>query len=352
MTGAAGRARRGVRFRSVATIVSFAFFGGTLAAARAAAADEVRLENGDVIQGTIQGADEKTLRIQHAYGTVVAVPLEKVTSIRTDAATVVRLLDGSQIRGRIVPGPEPGTFAIETESAGRVDRVHRASVAGIGEPPPPVVWSGQVSLGVTITDGNTQSKAIVGSFNGARRSKDDILEAQAFYTYAETFGKVSTRRSFARMQYSYFVWSPLYLYVGGALEYDRLRDLNLRARGGGGVGYAWVDRPDLSLRTDAGVEYVNEDLRRAEDRNFAALRGALTFDWKPLDWLRFREHLEVFPDVEDFRTFVSHSETSLAFALWKGFGISLVAIWDHVQRPAPGRERNDAQYALTLTYAF
>ena len=320
-------------------------------AAAPAWADELKLENGDVLHGKVTGADDKNVTIKHAFGDEVVVPIEKVFSIETDEPAVVRLKDGSQIKGKLKTGPEKRSVSIETADAGRIEKVGLDKVEGIGALPP-AAWAGRIALGITILDGNTQGKSFFASFDGERRSKTDLIEAHAYYGYGETFGELTTRKSYARLQYSYFVLDPLYLYVGAAFEYDRFRNLNLRSRGGGGLGYAWINTPELAFRTEAGIEYVNEDLRGSEDRRFAALRGALTFDWAITDWLRFREFFEIFPSVEKWKQFVTHSETSLSAAIWKGFGVAFVIVWDHVQVPAAGRERNDEQYILTFTYAF
>jgi putative salt-induced outer membrane protein YdiY/small nuclear ribonucleoprotein (snRNP)-like protein len=346
---ASPRAPASLRFGSVSRIVALGL--ASLFAARAATADEVRLENGDVIRGKVTGADEKNVKIEHVYGQEIVLPLAKVVSIETDEPVVLRLVDGTELKGKLEPGPERGTIAVETAGAGRIARVERASVAGIGELSG-AVWTGRIALGVTITDGNTQSKGVFASFDAERRAKQDLIEAHAFFNYTETFGDVTARRGFARGEYSYRIWNPLYFYVGGALENDKQRDLKLRSRGGGGISCAWLDEPDLALRTEGGVDYVNEDRKRGKDGSFVALRAALTFHWKITKWLSFREFDEIFPSTEDFRKFVNRSETSLAFSMWKGFGLAFVVIWDYDSRPPEGRERNDEQYMATLTYAF
>lgn len=315
-------------------------------------ADEVKLENGDVIHGKVTGADEKSLTLKHQFGGDMVVPLEKVFSVTTDEPTTIRLKDGTTLKGKLAPGPSPHTVTVATADAGRIS-APLDKLEGIGDLPPDVIWSGRLALGLTIQDGNTRSKTFFGSFDGERRSKLDLIEAHAYYAYGDTFGKVSTRKSFARLQYDYYVWKPLYVYVGAALEYDRFKDLRLRARGGAGLGYAWIDEKTMSFRTEVGVEYVNNEHFVAPDEDHAALRAAFTFDWQITDWLKFRQFFEIFPNVERFSEFNTHSETSLSAALWKGFGCAVVVIWDYTtDAPSPRFRRNDEQYVFTLTYIF
>ncbi len=315
-------------------------------------ADEVHLENGDVLRGKVTGADDKNLTIKHDFGDEIVIPLEKVLWIDTAEETIVRLKDSSQLKGKIKPGPEPRSMNIETADAGTVSNVKMAAVQGFGAAPPDTIYSGRIALGLTIQDGNTQQKSFFGSLDAERRTKQDLLEGHAFYNYGESFGEETNRKGFARIQYNYYVWHPLYAYVGAALEYDKFKDLRLRSRGGVGMGYAWVDTKTMSFRTEAGIEYVNEDYFDDEDKAFVALRGAFTFDWQITEWAKFREFFEIFPNVEKWSDFVIHSETSITFALWKGFGLAGIIIWDHDQVPPEDAERNDVQYILTLTYTF
>jgi putative salt-induced outer membrane protein YdiY len=309
--------------------------------------------NGDVIHGKITGADEKNVKIKPQFGGELTVPLEKVFSMETDQATPLRLKDGRQLNGKLEKGPAPGTVIIEDPKLSPAPAAKLVDVVGIGDLPPEVLWSGKVALGITIQDGNTRGKTFFGSFDGERRTKADLIEGHAYYTYAEQFGKVTTRKSFARLQYDYKVFHELYVYVGGALEYDKFQDLRLRARGGAGLGYQWIDDKDMELRTEVGAEYVNEEHFVQPDDEFVALRGAFTFGWQITEWLKFREFFEVFPDTERFSHVHSHSETSLTAAIWKGFGIAAVLIWDYNSiAPPPRFRRNDEQYILTLTYAF
>jgi hypothetical protein len=328
-------------------------------AARPASADVLKLKNGDTLHGTALGGDEKEIKFKHVLGNEMKFPWAEIQSVATDAPVEVKLIDGSRIKGKLEPGAKPGGATIATTAAGPI-AVDFTNVAALNEPPEDVTWTGRLAIGATIQDGNTRSKSAFGSFDGERLSKFDRIEAHGHYTYASTKNpltresELSARKGHARIQYSYYFWKPVYIYAGGALEYDYFQNLRLRSRGGGGLGWAIVESKDLLLRVEGGVEYVNEDYRRGiEDRDFVALRGAFHGEWQVRPWLRLGEFFEIFPNTERFRDFFSRSVSSANIAVWDGLGFAAVVIWEHDQVPSDAtRNKNDTQYILTLTYVF
>jgi putative salt-induced outer membrane protein YdiY len=330
----------------------FALFLGVVAAGASARADEIHLENGDVIRGELIGADDKAVHLKHVYGTDIVVPWDRVDSLVSDKPIELRLVDGSRIKGKLRPGPLPKTVSLETEAAGTVTGVDLQRVIALNEPADTSVWTGRIALGVTIQDGNSKSQSFFGAFDGERLSKLDRIEAHINYAYQTTNDELTTKKGFSRVQYSYYLHRPLYIYAGGALEFDKFRDLRLRARGGGGVGYAVIESKALILRVESGAEYVNEDYFDTDDLAFVALRESIQLEWQVTDWMRLSESFEIFPNAKKFSDFVSRSNTGVNISLFAGFGFAAVILWDHDEIPSPGSKRDDTTYALTFTYAF
>ena len=325
--------------------------------AGAAGADEVTLRNGDVLHGTIGRADRGKLAFTHASGLAMELPLDAIRALASDGPLVVRFAGGSRLLGRIGPGPHEGALRVQAAEPGAMllAEIDFTRLDGLGEPiPAPVAaWSGTAAVGATVFDGNTRAQTFFGRFQGQRRSLVDLMEATAGYNYAETRGVPTTRSGASRMQYNHVLLAPSYLYVGAGLEYDRFRALNLRAPGGAGLGVEWLDRPEVSLRTEGGIEYVNEDLRNTPDRRFPAARAACTFECRPAAGVKLREFAELVPNLEKGSDFVFRSETTLDLDLWKGFGLGLALIVDYDEQPPPtARHRADTQYKATFTYTF
>ncbi|MFC1706949.1 YdiY family protein [Planctomycetota bacterium] len=316
-------------------------------------ADEVRLETGDVIHGEVVTADDKTLRMKHVFGSELSLPWDKITAIETEKPVELKLYDGTRLQGRLRHDAVERSLVCESEAAGRIEAIEVDRVVAINEPPEEALWTGRIQFGLTQQTGNTKSESVVGSFEGERRTSSDRIETRASYTFTKTEGELSAKRGYTRIQYSYYVHTPLYIYVGGAMEYDKFKDLRLRSRSGGGLGYALFETRTLVVRVEGGIEYANEDyFDPTGDNDFASARGALNSDWRITSWLRLSESAEIFPDLERSSDYVVRSITSANMSLLRGFGLAVNLVWEHDHRPAPGARRDDLIHILTLTYSF
>lgn len=320
-----------------------------------ARADEVKLENGDVLHGEVLGGDAENLKFKHAFGADMLVPWKNVTSVSTDKPVRLQTMDDTVLMGKLGPGPGPRTATISPDAAkgpsgpSTVSFDRLVSLNDYED----VVWNGRIALGATISDGNTRSKTLFGSVDGERLSKKDRIELHAYYAYGTSEHILSTKKGFARAQYSYYFWRPFYGYAGGAFEFDHLQSLYLRSRGGGGLGWAVIESKDLVARVEAGAEYVNEDWADPiPDDRFLSLRFAGHVEWQPVSFLRLGEDFEILPSTKQLRNFTSRSLSSANFSVWKGFGLAAIIIWQHVELPPAGFLRDDTTYILTLTYVF
>lgn len=317
-----------------------------------AAADELTLTNGDRLRGAITAADAERLTFTHALGTALVFPWAQVRTLGSDGEQIVRLKDGTLLRGTLRPLAEGEGFGLTTTALGDLPLVRLPDLAGFG-PPPTAAWSGALSLGLAVQDGNTRARTGSVLFAAQRKSEWDLIEARAGYHYGDTRGFLTTRNGHVALQYNLDVLAPGYAYARGAAEYDRFQFLNLRTRGGVGLGVAWIDRDWLSFRTEGGVEYVNEDLRGQPDRDFPAARAAVIASWTVVAGVRLREFAELVPNLERGRDFVFRSETALDLALGRGFalGLAVIVLYDEIP-PLAARHRTDTIATLTLTYTL
>lgn len=339
-------------FQTLLTAAWVSLAGAAVLAGAEARADVLRLDNNDLMHGKVLGADDKNVKFKHVHAGEVTIPWASIVYVQTDEPVALKMIDGTVIKSKLGVGDAPKTVKVDIEGSKEPTKLAIDRIVAVNEPPDEAIWTGRIALGATIQDGNTRTKSIFASFDGERKTKRDRIEAHGLYNYGEAEGDLNSRNSYARMQYSYYFWNPLYVYVGAALEYDRFKDLDLRSRGGGGFGYEAFGGPDKILRFEGGVEYVHEDLHTAADREFVALRFALQAEWQVTDWLRLAELWEILPNTERFRDFVSRSTSSANLKLWGGLGFAGVIIWVHDEVPSPGLGRDDTTYILTLTYTF
>jgi putative salt-induced outer membrane protein YdiY len=331
----------------IGVVLGWAFAAG----AASAAADEVKLRNGDLLHGVLNRGNSDGLQFKHRIGQTWKLPWKDVLALSSDGPITLRMKDGTIYKGRVQFAESDRKLTILPAKHGPIRDIDIGDIAALGEPPSP--WSGTLSAGLTYQDGNTREATGIVRFSAQRKGEHDLLEARGAYTYSESIGEVTARNGSARIQYNYKVVKDGYIYVGGNFEYDRFKFLNLRSRFGGGLGYALFDRDWIEWRVEAGIDYTNEDLRNTSDERFTSGRVATTVRWKIASWARFVERVSWNPSFEWIRDFTLRSETTLSLDMAWGFALGLSITVDYDEIPPPSAlHRTDAKYVALLTFTF
>jgi Protein of unknown function, DUF481 len=144
-----------------------------------------------------------------------------------------------------------------------------ATPAPATPPPPDVVWSGTVGLGLISLTGNSQTLTLAFTTNVQRKSKDWIWALKAGGAYASSqapdtgVSTVSALNGAAQLRGDRRISDPFSIYLLAGIETDHLASIESRPYGELGAAYTWFDvkEGDLqktSLRTDLGFRYGRE----------------------------------------------------------------------------------------------
>lgn len=236
-------------------------------------------------------------------------------------------------------------------------------------------WSGTVGAGLILLTGNSSS--ITSNLTASAKRQWDAwsLEAKAGGVYGRSrpttggdpettaLGATSSLRGDRKLGEH---WS---LYLLGGVDTDHVANLEYRAYGEGGTGYAWIDRKEpgdkeLLLRTDLGLRYANDSRwqyygeppvgsgRDLGDLELIAPRLALAFRWQNTKDLVFTEDAEYLPNLKGDERFLMKSVTKLTTRVVGAvmFGVTYRVTYDSA--PAPGAVKADTLLGLTLETAF
>ena len=301
--------------------------------ASVAAADELRLKNGDRYSGTVVQLTGGTLTFETAHG-ALTVPWVEVTALTVDEAIVVRTVDGQE----------------ETRAGGEIDI---ATTAALRRPEPPLTVTGGAAAGFVDTGGNTE-------VNSLRVDGDVVIRARANrYTLAGAVNRaadrgVATARNWTSSgRYDRFLTPRVFVNANTILTSDEFRDIDLRSAAGFGLGYQIFDTPVVKLSLDAGAGYVNEDFEVAPDDSYAALREAGKLDVLVAGdrVVFFHRHDGYFGVTGDDNLFMK-AQNGIRFALVAGFVTAVQLDLDYDRTPSPGRRNTDRTFALTFGYRF
>ena len=322
-------------------------------------ADEVILKNGDRLTGTLKQMLGGSLTIATEAAGDVAVKMDSVQSLATDQPITIHLIDGTVLVQQALRSDD-GLFAIPGGEGIQAQAISAASIAAINPPAkPPVKWTGNVTAGVTKTDGNTKTLDANISAVASRRSEDDRTTVKAAYMFGEqedpdTGEKTTTKDAWwVDAKYDYFVSEKLYTFLSGRHEKDRIADLAYRTIVGAGAGYQWLETDRRNFSTEAGLSWLGEKYDEADERNEeVSVRLGYHFDAKMNPKLMFIHEFTIFPAVSDLSDYYLMTDAELRATLTGSMFASFKVVFNYDATPATGNEKEDITYILGVGMNF
>jgi len=320
-----------------------------LAAACVCRADQVTLDNGDRLTGTVKRIGGGSLVIGTDYAGDVTIDLKRITSLQTDADMTVVLDDDTRLYGRVggngqtleIPEHEPVEMA-------RVSKVEPGRVTG-------KEWkfSGRLALGASESSGNTSTRSL--HWDGELVALQDVNR----YTvggrgdYGSANGTQNQDDTIVYAQYDRILSKKWYAYANASLENNRFADIYLRAVGGVGVGYQWLDTERTKLALEAGPSYVYTDYyTRATEQNAAARLVTKLDYWIWKHAVQFFNYNEFYPALDDYKNSFFRSQLGLRFPLVDKFLATVQWNLDWNGNPPPGKVKLDQTVILSLGYRW
>lgn len=326
--------------------------------AQEATGDTVVLKNGDRLTGTVTGITaDKVFLDADAVG-ALEIDLAQVGSIATTGAVPLATEDGESFEAR-VQGLSDGNLRVGSGAATR-----DVPVGSLVTYMKPVVWSGSINAGGSISTGNTERRTASAAAEAIRRTRDTRLTLRASWDYGEdkkdTTGDglldtwvLSQRRTFGSAKFDYFLTEKLYAYGQASGENDRFADLKLRTTIGGGLGYQLLDEATFALQGEAGVSYVNEDrYPPAPDDEYTAARLAYSLRWDITPDVQFLQDTEAYPSLENGDDIYARVDSRLRTTLVDKMFAQLQHVFDYDNTPAPGNQRDDHRFILSVGWSF
>lgn len=315
-------------------------------------ADEIMLENGDRLTGTVTGLEKGVLTFATDYSEPVKIKTSKIKTIRTSESKAVHLKSGEILKGRMTTDEGGGLTIGQSGERGETVTAWD-NVASVNPPAvKPVKWKGSANLGANFQDGNTNRMNISAGADAARRTAKDRYKLRFQYNYGEEEQEVTARSYYGETKYDYFFTKAVYGYLSVELLKDKFKDLRLRTVTGPGVGYQFWDDETRSLLLEAGLSYFSEDLKEGEDKDWITARLAGDLRYRFAGTLEFADQLIVYPSLEKGSDYKLRNEASLTSPLVSGWSLKLANILEHDGNPPEGVERNDWHWILALQYSF
>lgn len=313
-------------------------------------ADEVVLDNGNRITGTVTGLVDDSVTLTSDYAEPIKIKKGRITGISTENPVEVHLVSGEIIKGKLKTGADGRIVVDAGDGRGSVG-IDLKSIKAVN-PPPPGQWHGSVTVAGNLQTGNTDRSGLSFGAEALRRGDQDRFSMRFLYNIAQENDEMTTRNAFGALQYDYFFTRKLYGYLGVELLNDTFKDLNLRTVIGPGAGYQLWDDPVKGLSLEAGLAYFTEDLKSQEDKRWITVRLGVNYRYKLTDWLVFTDRLVLYPSIERMSDFTLRNEAALLTAVGSGWSLKLADVLDYVNNPPAGKKKTDSLFTAGLQYAF
>lgn len=319
--------------------------------------DWVEIKDGSRLMGAVVHMKEGAVILSTAFAGELEIPWEQIAAIETDEAKPIHLDDGSVIQGTIELNEDGQLDVVRGEGRTRfpidIDEVSAISPPATPTPTPPR-WKGKVVGNLSVNQGNTELTNGALTVDMARRNEKDRYTVRGGYFFAENDGKDTRDEQFISAKYDFFFDKQLYSYFTTRFDRDVIRELDLRTSAGAGGGYQFWETEKHKLSGELGLSYVNEDYQLAtDDQDYIAARLASNFDWWIIkDKLQYSQNVEFLPGLQDVQDWYAIFDTMLTWQWNKKWSMSGGVRIGYDNTPAKGLEKEDIEYLLGVGYSF
>lgn len=315
-------------------------------------ADWVMITNGDRISGQITQNTAEQVVIQNDIIGEMAISKTKIASVHTGSApriTARELRTGQPLSMTNTQiDQNKATAAAPTEikeAAAKTSDEKKESV---------FKWSGRVSAGGNVQDGNSRSKSLTADADVKARDKNNRFSLGGDVNWAQDKGKKTDNDQQIYANYDRFITEKWFLGGRQSLEKDEFEQLDLRSQTGLFAGYQFYEQDDLNLQVKAGPDYIYEDFENGDSEEDIALSWALDYDQKLLkdkNLQIFHKH-EISTPFADTGAVLFESETGARVPIGEKLDATAQIDFDWDNKPTNGIREDDTTYSLKLGYGW
>jgi putative salt-induced outer membrane protein YdiY len=322
-------------------------------------ADEIVLKNGDRLTGKIVHLVDGKLLLKSDVAGEVTVELSNIQTFSSAEPITVNLKDGTAFTQKVLSA-EPGRFSVQGTEDLKAQQFVVADIISINPPPKPIPkWTGDVSVNVTSTHGNTKTEMISANANATKRTEKDRTTVSADYAKGEQedpdTGETVTIEDWwrAKGKFDYFFSKKMYGYLDGRYEKDAVAELDRRTIIGLGAGYQWIESENMNFSTEFGLASLYEKYDNQTDSNSEiSLQLGYNYDKKLRKNIKFVHDLTYYPAIDKFSDYYLTTTAGVRADFTERFFATAKAILNYDATPAIGAHKTDVKYFLGLGYRF
>ena len=328
----------------LATVAALAVVG------RPAFAGDVILANGDHITAKVLSLSDGELVVESEAAGELTIDIAKLKTFSSDDVLSIRVGNGAPFECRVAAGPD-GKIEVRRSPKAEPELIAIRDIAEINAPDP--AWTGEVMLNGKITGGDSKTTEAGFEFKLDKEWKTDRLHFVGEYMYGRernsNTGLTSTSDDFGNVygKYTHDVYKKLYVDVNAKALHDQLAELRYRVSPAAGIGYQWLDGPELEFSTDVGIAYSDERFTTFGGRSFWGPQLEYEVEWKPVKRLRLFSTLEYYPSFSDFTgNYLLDTQAGMHVTMWSHSFIELRGEYHHDTEPALSAKTGEYRFIV------
>ena len=218
----------------------------------------------------------------------------------------------------------------------------------------PKVWEGNLDLGASGTDGNSETFDLHVAGKIKRTTDDDALTAEFNYHKDSTGSEATANQGTEEARYEWmFKKSPWTLFMHETLDYNQFQPNDLLLGANAGVGYRFI-KDDLTALTARIGGSTSHEFGGSDDQWKPEVLAGLEFEYKINKQLKLTTSGEYTPNVTDSTDYRFRAKSALEILLSEPahLTLKLSAIDLYDSTPGAGAKPNNLDYAALISWNF
>jgi len=330
-----------------------------------AIADQIVLQNGDRLTGTVIKSDGKELVIKTEYAGEITVQWSAIQELTSSAPLHVESKQGQTVLGTVKI--EEGKLNVETTNRGSVvvpkdsvslirNQGEQAAYEQTLHPDWLHSWEGGANVAFALTRGNSETKNLAIAFTADRKTLRDHLGLYMNSVYATNDAPVAIPNLTANAiqggaRYDHDLTPRVFGFVAGDFQTDQLQFLDLRSVFSGGLGFHLIKSDRTTLDILGGANYTHEKYDTFS-RNVAGLTLGEELATKLGASTSLTQKLYFYPDLSETGEYRATFNFGTVTKINKWLGWQNVFGDIYVTNPPPGTRQNDILLTTGLNFSF
>lgn len=228
---------------------------------------------------------------------------------------------------------------------------------GAKKPPPPAKWKGDVSMGLSLSRGNTHTTNFSFTFSAGGpldQAKSKVWSNKGIFLLGELDGETKTESLLYVTRVDWKHKEGLFSFYEVQAIRDRFKNYSYRFLPALGLGYDFLSSETLIMGVDLGLaEVFTKYYESGLTESYSGLKTGQDLDWRISETAEFNQKLEVNYDISNLSNFFLRLEANLITAISKGWSVKLTFIEGYVNEPVGvDIEKNDITFITGISRKF